>query len=177
MPARIPPVPKDADGNPDMTPPKDGVGKGRAAQLRPTTNKAATEIKRVVAAGMADVKADAEPVEHPHPLQDAVKQNRRAQLEAIRDYIAYQLEVHLCKTCLASRLRTGDQASLITRLMKVLEELEEISDGEGSVTSLEDFRLGLVGPERGADASDISLSAARVQHRTRSNRSGQPRGA
>jgi hypothetical protein len=74
-------------------------------------------------------------------LTDAVKhEDRRVQLEAIRDYIAHQLEGNLCNTCLNSRLRTGDQASLILRLQNVLDEIEAIPDSE-EVNRLDKLRL------------------------------------
>lgn len=60
-------------------------------------------------------------------LTQAVKDpSRRVQLEALRDYLAAQLEGHLCKTCENSRLRTGDQAALVLRLQKVMEELDAL---------------------------------------------------
>ena len=74
-------------------------------------------------------------------LQEAVKSpNRRVQLEAVRDYITYQLEVHLCKTCSASRLRTGDQASLVLRLTKTLEELAELPVNDGQLRPVDEIR-------------------------------------
>lgn len=63
-------------------------------------------------------------------LRKAVKGTRREQLESIRDYIADQLEANLCDRCANSRLRTGDQASLILRLQTVLGELEALGDGK-----------------------------------------------
>ncbi len=64
-------------------------------------------------------------------LSEAVKnEDRRVQLEAIRDYIARELEANLCNTCRNSRLRTGDQASLILRLQNVLAEIEALPSGD-----------------------------------------------
>lgn len=64
----------------------------------------------------------------------------RDKLEAIRDYIAHQLEANLCNTCLNSRLRTGDQASLILRLQTVLEQIEKIPVYDAEVSELEKIR-------------------------------------
>lgn len=64
----------------------------------------------------------------------------RDKLEAIRDYIAHQLEGNLCNTCLNSRLRTGDQASLILRLQTVLEQIEKIPVYDAEVSELEKIR-------------------------------------
>jgi len=75
------------------------------------------------------ISHDAASVEFPREaLRQAVKGSRRDQLEAIRDYIANELEANLCATCKNSRLRTGDQASLILRLQAVLSELDELGD-------------------------------------------------
>lgn len=63
-------------------------------------------------------------------LGTAVKGDRKQQLEGIRDYITHQLEGNLCNTCLNSRLRTGDQASLILRLQDVLKELDALKPSE-----------------------------------------------
>lgn len=66
-------------------------------------------------------------------LTDAVKdKSRRVQLEAVRDWIASQLETTVCKSCDTSRLRTGDQAALILRLTTVLKELEDLPDETAS---------------------------------------------
>lgn len=74
-------------------------------------------------------------------LTEAVRhEDRRVQLEAIRDYIAHQLEGNLCNACLTSRLRTGDQASLILRLQTVLAEIEAIPSGE-ETNRLDKLRL------------------------------------
>src|SRR3954467_9161165 len=67
-------------------------------------------------------------------------EDRRESLEAIRDYIAHQLEANLCGTCLNSRLRTGDQASLILRLTTVMEEIDKIPVYDAEVTQLEALR-------------------------------------
>jgi hypothetical protein len=68
------------------------------------------------------------------------EENMRESLEAIRDYIAHQLEANLCNTCLNSRLRTGDQASLILRLQTVLEQIEKIPVYDAEVSDLEKIR-------------------------------------
>jgi hypothetical protein len=85
------------------------------------------------------ISSDAMSVDMRLTLVDAVKGDRREQLEAIRDYIAGQLEGHLCNTCLNSRLRTGDQASLILRLQTVLSEIDGLPKGE-EVNRLERIR-------------------------------------
>lgn len=73
-------------------------------------------------------------------LEVAVKGDRRAQLESIRDYVAHQLEGELCNNCLMSRLRTGDQASLILRLQTVLAELDALPSGEAEQSKLGSIR-------------------------------------
>lgn len=71
-------------------------------------------------------------------LTEAVKdKDRRVQLEAIRDWLASQLEGSMCKSCDASRLRTGDQAALILRLTKVLEELDELPEAKSEKSKYE----------------------------------------
>ncbi len=73
-------------------------------------------------------------------LEEAVKGDRRGALEAMRDYIAHELEANLCQTCLNSRLRTGDQASLLLRLDQVLKELDVMPVNDGRVSDLNSIR-------------------------------------
>ena len=113
-------------------------------------------------------------------LQKAVKGDRRTQLEAIRDYIAHQLEGELCKTCLMSRLRTGDQAALILRLQQVLAELGALP-GEGTVSDLDEIRLRLASrPGKTSASTDVPLTGKSAPRRNGTNRPGggrRPAGA
>src|SRR5574337_369712 len=104
-------------------------------------------------------------------LQNAVKGSRRQQLEAIRDYIAHELEANLCSTCRNSRLRTGDQASLILRLQDVLKELDSLGDPE-KVNRLAAVRS--INSRDGGAAPSAELPAAgeSKQRRTGSRRPG-----
>lgn len=102
-------------------------------------------------------------------LEESVKGDRRTQLEALRDYIAHELEANLCNTCLNSRLRTGDQASLILRLQTILEELDALPSGAEEVSTLDRLRLRAVGS---TDSEDQSLSGKSQQRRTGSRRVG-----
>lgn len=86
--------------------------------------------------------SDFEAYGHKTQLGEAVKGDRRAQLEAIRDYIARELDGNMCNKCLSSKLRTGDQASLILRLQAVLAEIEALPV-EGEVNRLDNV-LSLV---------------------------------
>lgn len=52
----------------------------------------------------------------------------REKLEALRDYVAHELEANLCNTCFNSRLRTGDTAALVLRLRALLEDIEALGD-------------------------------------------------
>ncbi|AEV52061.1 hypothetical protein [Rhodococcus phage REQ1] len=58
---------------------------------------------------------------------------RRA-LTAIRDYVVHELDGNRCPKCAMSQLKTGDTASLVLRLQKILEEIaalpEEKKPGE-----------------------------------------------
>lgn len=103
-------------------------------------------------------------------LQRAVKGTRREQLEAIRDYIAHELEANLCNNCRNSRLRTGDQASLILRLQTVLAELDALGD-EKKVNRLASVRSLHVA---GGSEAEAEPSAERPdeQRRTGSRRPG-----
>lgn len=65
-------------------------------------------------------------------LSEAVRGSRREQLEGVRDYIVNELEGNLCNTCRNSKLRTGDQASLILRLQTVLDEIAALPKEEGT---------------------------------------------
>lgn len=106
-------------------------------------------------------------------LKKAVKGTRREQLEAIRDYIANELEANLCSTCKNSRLRTGDQASLILRLQNVLAEIEALGDAK-AVNRLATVRSlhSDGGPTAPASASADPID----QRRTGSRRPGGGRG-
>lgn len=68
--------------------------------------------------------------------------DRRVQLEGLRDYLAHELGANRCKSCQSSMLRTGDQAALVLRLMKVLEDLEELADVGAEKTELDKLREG-----------------------------------
>jgi hypothetical protein len=78
-------------------------------------------------------------------LTDAVRsESRRVQLDAVRDYLAHELEGNRCKSCRVSQLRTGDQAALVLRLTTVLDAIaalppEQTGEQEG-VTSLASIR-------------------------------------
>jgi hypothetical protein len=52
----------------------------------------------------------------------------RKKLEALRDYVAHELEANRCKTCFNSQLRTGDTAALVLRLRSILEDIEGLPD-------------------------------------------------
>jgi hypothetical protein len=66
-------------------------------------------------------------------LSEAVRSlDRRTQLEGIRDYITHELEANLCNTCKNSKLRTGDQASLVKRLEEVLDAIANLPKEAGT---------------------------------------------
>lgn len=73
-------------------------------------------------------------------LTEAVKKGRREQLEAIRDFLTHELEGNRCNSCRISQLRTGDTAALVLRLMKVLEEIEDLPREDGVVSDLDALR-------------------------------------
>lgn len=116
------------------------------------------------------ISSDAASVEYERTaLKQAVRSgDRRAQLEAIRDYIAHELEANLCGSCKNSKLRTGDQASLILRLQTVLAEIDALPSEEGESRLGQLRRLSAV-PQRptGTDGTDPT-----EQRRTGSRRPG-----
>lgn len=62
-------------------------------------------------------------------LEQIVKKgDYRQSLIALRDYVAHELEGNRCKTCSMSQLRTGDTASLVLRLQKIIEDIRAIPD-------------------------------------------------
>lgn len=73
-------------------------------------------------------------------LAEAVKGDRRTQLEAIRDYLAHELEGNRCNTCRMSQLRTGDTAALVLRLSAILKEVDELPREDGQVSELDALR-------------------------------------
>lgn len=62
-------------------------------------------------------------------LENIVKKgDYRESLIALRDYVAHELEGNRCRTCSMSQLRTGDTASLVLRLQKIIEDIRAIPD-------------------------------------------------
>ncbi len=62
-------------------------------------------------------------------LEHIVKQgDYRDSLIALRDYVAHELQGNRCNTCRMSQLRTGDTASLVLRLQKIIEDIRAIPD-------------------------------------------------
>lgn len=99
---------------------------------------------------------------------DSVRSSdRRIQLQAIRDYLVNELEVNRCNTCTASKLRTGDTAALVLRLMKVLEEIEDLPRDDGVVSDLDALRARRAA--RTPNASDPAPSPERRVPRDRSS--------
>jgi hypothetical protein len=76
----------------------------------------------------------------------------RQKLEAIRDYVAHELEANLCGTCLNSRLRTGDTASLVLRLKSVLDDIEALPDPN---EEMDDFEQLISRQAWGPTATDL----------------------
>lgn len=88
-------------------------------------------------------------------LEEAIETgDRRVSLLAIRKYLAHELEGNRCKACAMSQLRTGDTAALVLRLMKVLEEIDQLPREDGEVTELDALRA------RRADRTPGSTSTA-----------------
>lgn len=103
-------------------------------------------------------------------LAKAVKSDDpRTALEAIRDYLVHELEVNRCKTCLASKLRTGDTASLVLRLESTLDRLEALPKHNGEVTQLDRIRARTAG---NTNAKTEPPSPQAVQRRPSGRRSG-----
>lgn len=103
------------------------------------------------------ISSDAASVEFERQaLKEAVRSpDRRTQLEGIRDYITHELEGNLCNTCKNSKLRTGDQASLILRLQTVLDEIAALPKEEGQSRLAAVRSLGNVAQRpTGTDGSD-----------------------
>jgi hypothetical protein len=73
-------------------------------------------------------------------LTEAVKKDRRTQLQAIRDYLAHELEGNRCNNCRMSQLRTGDTAALVLRLTNILKEIDELPREDGVVSDLDRIR-------------------------------------
>jgi hypothetical protein len=74
-------------------------------------------------------------------LEDDLKSSDpRTQLLAVRDYLINELMANRCKTCLGSKLRTGDQAALVLRLTTTLKEISELPDPEGELDPLEEIQ-------------------------------------
>lgn len=107
-------------------------------------------------------------------LSEAVRApDRRTQLEGIRDYIVHELEANLCNTCKNSKLRTGDQASLVLRLQTVLEEIANLPKEEGR-SRLAAVR-NMAGVPRAATGTDGGSDDTPVTGRSAPRRSGDRR--
>ena len=120
------------------------------------------------------ISSDAAHIEYQREqLSQAVRAvDRRTQLEGIRDYITHELEANLCNTCRNSRLRTGDQASLILRLQTVLDEIAALPT-EGGVSRLAAVRsLGATGTDQSRPNPDAPVSGREAPRRTGSRRPG-----
>jgi hypothetical protein len=76
-------------------------------------------------------------------LTDAVKGDRRQQLEAYRDYIAAQLESKTCKSCDSSQLRYGEQTSLIKLLKDITAEIDAMNSAASKTSRLSGIRGGV----------------------------------
>lgn len=74
----------------------------------------------------------------------------RKKLEALRDFVAHELEANLCKTCFNSRLRTGDTAALVLRLRSLLEDIEGLPDPDAEEDDFD--RLINAQPDWGSEA-------------------------
>lgn len=75
-------------------------------------------------------------------LEQIVKKgDYRESLIALRDYVAHELESNRCSKCFNSQLRTGDTASLVLRLQKIIEDIQAIPDpNESEGDPLEELR-------------------------------------
>lgn len=88
----------------------------------------------------------------------------RRSLIALRDYVAHELEGNRCTKCAMSQLRTGDTASLVLRLQKIIEDIAALpaeqdpeADAAKGVVNLATIR-NRHADDRGADSS-IAVSA------------------
>lgn len=74
-------------------------------------------------------------------LEDDMKSpDPRVQLLAVRDYLINELMVNRCKTCMSSKLRTGDQAALVLRLTTTLREISELPNPDGDLDPVEEIQ-------------------------------------
>lgn len=73
-------------------------------------------------------------------LEDDLKSSDpRVQLTAVRDYLINELMSNRCKTCLGSKLRTGDQAALVLRLTTTFREIAELPNPEADLDPLQEI--------------------------------------
>ncbi len=103
--------------------------------------------------------------------------DKRRSLTAMRDYIAHELDGNRCHSCEMSRLKTGDQASLLLRLQQIIEELDKSkpivrAKGVSSLANITGGRaaIGLSSPPVDDDSKLGTKNAPRRQggRRTRS---------
>lgn len=121
------------------------------------------------------ISSDAASVEFQRQhLSEAVKGDRRTQLEGLRDYIVHQLEANLCNSCKNSKLRTGDQASLVLRLQTVLEEIANLPKEEGTsrLAAVRNLAGLPTAQATGTDGPDAPVSGREAPRRTGSRRPG-----
>lgn len=103
-------------------------------------------------------------------LEEAVKSgDPRRELEGIRDFLVQELEGHRCKSCMMSKLRTGDTAALVLRLQQILAELKALPVNDGQVTPLEKLRRRREAERNSAPEAQSSSDPTR-QRRTGSRR-------
>jgi hypothetical protein len=73
---------------------------------------------------MAD---DVEEFEKPESIAEVfAREDTLDSLIALRQFIAHELDGNRCKTCHMSQLKTGDQASLLLRAQKIIEDIETL---------------------------------------------------
>jgi hypothetical protein len=98
-------------------------------------------------------------------------------LEALRSYVAHELQGNRCPSCEMSKLRTGDTAALVLRLQKIIEDISALKptakSAEG-VVSLDDIRNRRA-VNRGSvpQADDVSKLGTKAASRQQGGR--QPR--
>jgi hypothetical protein len=52
----------------------------------------------------------------------------RESLEAMRDFVAHELQGNRCKTCHMSQMKTGEVSALVLRLQKIIEDIQALPD-------------------------------------------------
>jgi hypothetical protein len=138
---------------------------------------------------MADeLDGEGNPIPEEYSTEELIRKltsgDQLTELIGMRDFLIHELTVHRCSSCLASKLRTGDTASLAGKLTAALEAINDVrhtavlnkAAAEGKVTGVAAIRAER-GTGPGGSASPNSSPTVHGSKSSRRNTSPKRRNA